>query len=319
MRESASPPSPEETILVPLDGSPAAEGVLPAAVTLARNVPARVTLLHTIERDAPARVHGEPHLTAVADAEAYLAAIDARLAADGLAVDWHVHVVPVGDVARGIAVHANEHGAILILLSTHAVTDPRAWLMGAVAQGVIRYAAPPVLLQRTGPQGASPDFAPAEVIVAIDPAGEGEAALPAALRLAHALTIPVRLLAVVPTVETVPGDRAAAARLLPSGAAAALDLEAEETAADLQRLAARLEKVAPDVPFIGEVARGDPAQVISDAARRRRAMLALATHGRAGLDALWAASIGARVIARAPGPFLLVHPEPATPLFEGDG
>ena len=40
-------------------------------------------------------------------------------------------------------------------------------------------------------------------------------------------------------------------------------------------------------------------------------ILALATHGRAGLDALWSGSIGSRVIARGSGPFLLVHPEPA--------
>ena len=62
-----------KTLLVPLDGSPAAEAVLPAATTLARALPARLSLLHSIERDAPDRVHGERHLTGVAEAEAYLA------------------------------------------------------------------------------------------------------------------------------------------------------------------------------------------------------------------------------------------------------
>lgn len=55
--------------------------------------------------------------------------------------------------------------------------------------------------------------------------------------------------------------------------------------------------------------RGDPAGAIITAARDHNAVIALATHGRTGLDALWSGSIGARIIARAPGPFLLVHPE----------
>ncbi len=313
---STSTTNAAQTLLIPLDGSPAAEAVLPAATTLARALPARLSLLHSIERDAPEQVHGERHLTGVAEAETYLAAVAARLEAEGLTVDWHVHVVPVGDIALSIAAHANEHGAFLILLSTHAVNDPRSWLAGAVAQGVIRYAAPPVLLQRTGPRGEAMPFTPAEVTVAIDPGREGQAALPAALRLARALAIPVRLLTVVPTVETLPGDQAAAARLLPSGAAAALDLEAQEMATELRRLVARVAAAVPDVPVVAEVARGDPSQVIAATSRERRGILALATHGRAGLVALWAASIGAQVIARAPGPFLLTHPEPATPLFE---
>lgn len=309
MTMPAQPARLDRTLLVPLDGSPGAESVLPAAITLARRLPARIVLLHSIERNAPATVHGERHLTSKADAEAYLATLAARLQAEGLAVEWHAHEVPVGNVARSIAAHAVEQGAGLILLSTHRVSDPRSWLMGAVAQGVIRYAAPPVLLLRTGAGGEAAPFAPAEVIVAIDGERQGEAAIPAALRLARALNVPVRLLTVVPTVETIPGDQAAAARLIPTGAAAALDLEAAATADTLAALAQRLTAEHPDTHIVAEVARGDPAPAIVAAARARGAIVALATHGRKGLDALWSGSVGSRVIARGNGPFLLVHPE----------
>lgn len=313
MHARAATPQPKKSVLVPLDGSLSAEAVLPAAVALARQLPASVTLLHAIERDAPGQVHGERHLTGVVEAEAYLEAVADRLSRDGIDVDWHVHVVPVGDVPLSIAAHAIEDGARLILLSTHPVSDPRSWLIGAVAQGVIRHAAPPVLMQRTEALGETRPFAPVEVTAAIDPRHEIDAVLKAALALALALGIPLRLLAVVPTVETIPGDQAAAARLLPSAAAAALDLEAEATASELQRLARETTNANPGVTVIPEVARGDPAQVIIRASRQREGIVALATHGRAGLDALWAASIGARVIARAAGPLLLVHPEPASP------
>jgi nucleotide-binding universal stress UspA family protein len=317
MRSSHHSATSGQTLLVPLDGSSVAETILPAAVMLARRLPARITLLHTIERDAPEQVHGERHLTAEAEAEQYLAAVATRLAAEGIVVDWHVHVVPVGNVPRSIATHATVDGAELILLTTHAASDPRSWLIGAVAQGVIRYAAPPVLLLRAGARNQPAPFAPAEVIVAMDRERQGEAAIPEALRLARALGIPLRLLAVVPTVDTIPGDQAAAARLIPTGAAAALDLEAAETAAELNTWAGRILQANPDVRVVVEVARGDPAQIVIAAARARPSILALATHGRSGLTALWSASVGSKVIARGSGPFLLVHPEPPNATKEG--
>jgi nucleotide-binding universal stress UspA family protein len=306
------PPSTDSprALLVPLDGSAAAETVLPAAVTLAQRLPARVSLLHTLERNAPARVHGQAHLTTEPEAEQYLQRIAEQLEAQGVAATWHVHEAPVGNVPRNIAAHAAEEGAELILLSTHEVTDPRSWLMGAVAQGVSRYAAAPVLLLRNG-RNAPPTFAPGEVIVALDSEQHGEAAIPSAMRLARALGVPLRLLTVVPTAETMTGDRAAATRLLPSGARAALDLESQTAASDLAVIAGRLRSNNPDVDIVAAVMRGDPSQAIMSAARAQNGIIALATHGRTGLDALWSGSVGSRVIARAPGPFLLVDPDSA--------
>jgi nucleotide-binding universal stress UspA family protein len=303
--------APPETLLVPLDGSPAAEAIVPAAIDLAKRLPASISLLHVIERNAPSRVHGERHLTNESDAETYLAGIAERIAAAGVPVEWHTHVVPVGNVPLSIAAHAAEHRATLILLSAHGRGDPRSWLTGAVGQGVIRHATPPVLLLRHDPKHEAA-FNPGEVIVALDRDRQGEAALGPALRLAQALRVPLRLLMVVPTVETIPGDQAAAARLLPTGAAAALDLEAATAADYLAGLTGRLAAAANGVTIIPDVARGDPAQVMTALAQARSGLLALATHGRAGFDALWSGSIGSRVVARGAGPLLLVHPEPAS-------
>ena len=75
-----------DTLLVPLDGSPAAEAVLPPAIVLARRLPAEVALLHVLERNAPDRVHGELHLTGEADAASYLQGIAEQLEAEGIPV-----------------------------------------------------------------------------------------------------------------------------------------------------------------------------------------------------------------------------------------
>jgi nucleotide-binding universal stress UspA family protein len=299
-----------DTLLVPLDGSPAAEAVLPAMTILAKRLAAEVVLLHVLERDAPRRVHGERHLTAEIDAASYLQRIAAQLEAQEIPVIWHVHLVPVGDIPLSIATHAAESGASLILLSAHGTGSPRAWLTGAVAQGVIRHAAPPVLLLRSRTARRVP-FAPEQIVVALDTERQAEVALPPAARLARALAIPLRVLLVVPTVETIPGDRVAAARLLPGGAAAALDLDAAAAEDYLSGLARRISDRTGELQVVTEVARGDPAQVIIAHTQARPSILALATHGRAGFDALWSGSIGSRVIARGDGPFLLVHPEPA--------
>jgi nucleotide-binding universal stress UspA family protein len=299
-----------DTLLVPLDGSPAAEAVLPAAIVLAKRLGAEVELLHVLERNAPDRVHGEQHLTGEADAASYLQRIAEQFTVEGIPVTLHVHLVPVGDIPLSIASHAAESGASLILLSAHGAGSPRSWLTGAVAQGVIRHAAPPVLLLRSSTKRSVP-FAPQEVVVALDTERQGEVALPPAMRLARSLEIPLRLLMVVPTAETIPGDSSAAARLLPGGAAAALDLEATASEDYLAELVRRIATTAGDVRLVTDVARGDPAQVIIARTQARPSILALATHGRAGFGALWSASIGSRVIARGSGPFLLVHPEPA--------
>jgi nucleotide-binding universal stress UspA family protein len=299
-----------DTLLVPLDGSPAAEAVLPAAIVLAKRLGAEVALLHVLERNAPDRVHGQQHLTGEADAASYLQRIAEQFTVEGIPVTLHVHLVPVGDIPLSIASHAVESGASLILLSAHGAGSPRSWLTGAVAQGVIRHAAPPVLLLRSNAKRSVP-FAPQEVVVALDTERQGEVALPHAMRLARSLEIPLRLLVVVPTAETIPGDSSAAARLLPGGAAAALDLEATASEDSLAELVRRIATTAGDVRLLTDVARGDPAQVIIARTQARPSILALATHGRVGFDALWSGSIGSRVIARGDGPFLLVHPEPA--------
>src|SRR5215217_7512163 len=299
-----------DTLLVPLDGSPAAEAILPAAIVLAKRLGAEVALLHVLERNAPDRVHGEQHLTGEADAASYLQRIAEQFTVEGIPVTLHVHLVPVGDIPLSIASHAVESGASLILLSAHGAGSPRSWLTGAVAQGVIRHAAPPVLLLRSRTTRRAP-FAPEHVVVALDAERQAEVALPPAARLARSLAIPLSVLLVVPTVETIPGDSVAAARLLPGGATASLNLEAAAAEDYLAELARRIRDTAGDLQVQTEVARGDPAQVIIARTQARPSILALATHGRAGFDALWSASVGSRVIARGDGPFLLVHPEPA--------
>ncbi|MGI9253642.1 MAG: universal stress protein [Thermomicrobiales bacterium] len=293
-------------LLVPLDGSTLAEAALPAAMELATRIPARVTLLHVMERGAPSTIHGHDHLNDTARAKAYLSDIAARFTGTA-GVETHVHPNPEGDVAASIAAHAAEFGAGLIVLCAHGESDARGWLSGTIAQQVIRRSTPPVLLLRPEAGGTAAIFSPEGLLVALDLREHGHAALPPALTVARALDLPLRLIVAVPTLGSLAGREAPAAFFVPSATSAALDIEEEAAVSQLRSLCAALR--GEGFAVRGEVVRGDPARMVAQSAQRTPGgILALATHGIAGFDAFWAESVGAKLIAKVTGPLLLVHP-----------
>jgi nucleotide-binding universal stress UspA family protein len=245
-------------------------------------------------------------LTGPEEADRYLAGIAADLLSVDIVADYHVHANPQDDVTASIAAHVQELGASLVVLCTHGHGGPRGWIIGSVAQRVVRQAAVPILLIRPSDEAAVP-FAPRSVVTALDGTSEGESVLPAALTLARAFDAVLRLVLIVPTVSTVSGDRAAAALVAPAATTAALEIEATTAAAYIERVASRLSKAG--VVVEGDVLRGDAVRSMSKlAAREAPSLLAMATHARGGFDALWSASVGSRVIGRVSSPLLLVRP-----------
>jgi nucleotide-binding universal stress UspA family protein len=300
------PPVKLQRLLVPLDGSRLAEAVLPIAARLAQAFGATITLLHVIEKGAPSRVHGEPHLANRSDAEAYLAQLAHRLEADGRLVEYHVHEVPVGNVAQAVAAHAEEQRGDLVLLTTHGAGGIREALWGSIAQRVLQSSRRPTLLVRArGDVQSLPLFAPRTIMVSLDGTAAAEAALPLACALAQGLDTQLRLVMVVPTLETVEGEQSPQATFLPSTTRALLDAQVEQATAYLEHLAAFLRSTG--VPAFGEVRRGGPvAELASDAAEHADGLVVVATHGRAGLQAIWSPSVAARFLKRTQAPVLLV-------------
>jgi len=138
-------------ILIPLDGSVLAESALPVAEYLSRVLSARITLVHVIEKDAVASIHGERHLTLHEEAEGYLDQIRQRAFPAGSPVALHVHESAVQDVAQGIVEHQDELAPDLIVMCSHGRGGLRDLLFGSIAQQVITAGRVPVLLVR--PQG----------------------------------------------------------------------------------------------------------------------------------------------------------------------
>lgn len=294
-------------VLVPLDGSALAETVLPVATRLAQAFGARLLLLHIIEHRAPSTVHGEPHLTEVAAAEHYLDGLVQQFADRQIAAERHVHSVPLGDVARSIADHAEEEHADLILLCTHGPAGWRGLVAGTIAQQALQRGTIPLLLVRALPpeQPAAP-FQPADILVPLDRSEPAEAALAPAAAFAKALRSQLHLVTVVATSGTVAGKRTPATTLLPSATRLLLEVEQDEAEQYLAGLAQRLR--ADGVVVTTEVRRGDTtAQLSADDTEHQFGLIVVATHGRAGLPARLSGSVVARFVGKTSAPVLLIR------------
>jgi nucleotide-binding universal stress UspA family protein len=138
-------------ILVPLDGSKVAEGVLPHAKALAYSEGAELILLTVGANPTMDFMFSDPGLAqnAVLEqeerAKKYVGVIEAELKAAGFRVSM---LLRVGSVAETILGVAEEAKADLIAMSTHGRTGPARWLLGSVAEKVVRNSNVPVLLIR---------------------------------------------------------------------------------------------------------------------------------------------------------------------------
>src|SRR5579884_3597977 len=214
-----------------------------------------------------------------------------------------------GDVAQSIVAHAADLDADLVILATHGAGGAKRVLFGSVPQQVLRKGVRPVLLIRPPEGQASREAAPTDVrrlLVPLDGQPPAEAALPIASVLAQAYAAELVLMHIVPTLTTIPGERASAARLAPSATAASLDLEEAEGRAYIQQMASGLRERGLRVSTW--VGRGEPAQsLLEGAAHAAVEMIVMATHGRTGLDAVFSGSVASRIVARFTRPILLVR------------
>ncbi len=135
-------------ILVPLDGSQLAEGIIPRVEWLAKIHDGEVTLLRVALAHMFPGADPVPHqVNVVREAKEYLAKVEANLKSMGLKVN---SVVRYGHDAQEILNHARERGFDLIAMATHGRTGLTQLVLGSVASKVIHTATVPILLCRVG-------------------------------------------------------------------------------------------------------------------------------------------------------------------------
>ena len=137
------------SVLVPLDGSPLAEQVLPHATAVAKALDLEVTLLRVTPGLRPAEMAAPPPEPREPDPEAvaYLEPIEQRLRKAGVAA-VKTRAEYAGSAASAIIDVAQELPNCLIALTSHGRSGIGRWYIGSVADRVVRYARRAVLLTR---------------------------------------------------------------------------------------------------------------------------------------------------------------------------
>ncbi|MFZ1042202.1 MAG: universal stress protein [Anaerolineales bacterium] len=138
-------------ILVPLDGSPLAEAILPHAEVIAKAMEAEIILLYVIPGPA-AEFSVDPHTIAIdvlQDAEAemkiYLKNECSKVEKEGFRVTY---LIREGIVVDTILDVAQVMQANMIAMSTHGRTGALRLLFGSVTEGVVHQSPLPVLVIR---------------------------------------------------------------------------------------------------------------------------------------------------------------------------
>ena len=142
-----------QKILVPVDGSEAASKALREAIEIARNLSARIRVIHVIN-STPWIVQGAPgvieellsQMRSTGESIVHEAKMDARQA--GIEVDDRV-IEAIGDRAgEAIVAEANDWPADLIVCGTHGRRGLKRLLVGGDAEYIVRHSPVPVLLVR---------------------------------------------------------------------------------------------------------------------------------------------------------------------------
>ena len=128
-----SPANPTR-ILVPLDGTPLAEAGLPQTCELAQALGLEIMLVRVAANSAEREV-----------AAAYLEQVAARLRRENLTVTTRV---TEGAAAEQVLQVATVQDVSLIAMTTHGRGGPARWVLGSVAESIVRDAAVPVLVAR---------------------------------------------------------------------------------------------------------------------------------------------------------------------------
>lgn len=289
-------------MLVPLDGSETAEKVLPYARTLSKSLNTSVELLGVIEIGRYVSAERTVYLDTLIDAairrnQEYLNRVAKTF--PGASVKCTVEGGAPGEI---IITKAADKGT-LITMATHGRSGLKRWLLGSVAEKVLRGTTNSVLLVRANEEAKTGDeVTPNRVIVPLDGSELAEAVLPTVAELAKAINLKVILLRSYSVKQVIYSYEDYIPDLN--------ELEAEskrDAISYLDGITSLLrEKGVVDVsPLASE---GEAAETIIElASGAPNSLIAMCSHGRSGVNRWVLGSITEKVVRHSDNPVLVVR------------
>ena len=293
-------------MLIPLDGSKLAENVLPYARALARALNARIELLSVVESvDFAGQVRSLDPMSkaAVREGERYLEGVARSFTGSEVTC-----VVEEGEAEKIIIEKAGRDKETLIAMATRGRSGIHRWLMGSVAEKVLRGATNPLLLVRGDEEGKSSGEAPLKsIVVPLDGSKLAETVLPNAIDLAKKLSLEIvltRAYQLSPSAAFAGAD----AVYIPNSDAL-LTVVREENNAYLQ---AKVDELRQNgIAKVSSILLvGSGADEIIDLARTTPDnLIAMCTHGRSGVKRWALGSVTEKVVRHSGDPVLVVRAE----------
>jgi nucleotide-binding universal stress UspA family protein len=295
-------------ILVPLDGSKTAENALPLARFLARRLELPVQLLSVIDLTELARSVSAAEglyldgLVAyeTRSSEEYLAQIAKTFS--GVGVQW---LVARGKAADIIIENAAADEATLIAMATHGRSGLNRFLLGSVAEKILRGTASPLLLVRATEEAETEgEAAFKSIVVPLDGSELAESVLPAVVEMAQRLDSEIVLFRAYNISHSIYGGDDGRHPAIVADLIGGIKGEARDY---LEKKTAELrERGAKKVSYtLNEGLSAD--QIIALASRTPDNLIVMGSHGRSGMKRWVLGSVTETVVRHSGDPVLVLR------------
>ena len=298
-------------IMVPLDGSQLSEGILPYVRSFAEALKVPVELLHVIDPEI---------ITTFSDPDKgrYVDVVEADMQQHGIHYLEQVarkqlprqpsgvftvsRTVAIGKPAEIIVDRGSAESGILIAMATHGRSGVQRWLLGSVADKVLRAATNHLLLVRTTGGAQPPEAAPLKaVLVPLDGSMVAERVLPSVATLAKKMNLEIVLLRVC--------SLPVLAYEMEGYGPGFAELEGqirEEARGYLEEKVQQLKAEGLErTSYV--VLQGDgAAEIIALARKTPENLIAMCTHGSSGLGRWVLGSVTDRVVRNSGDPVLVI-------------
>lgn len=296
-------------ILVPLDGSATAEKVLPYVRFFAAKLSLPVELFAVVDTAEiagglgaeKARFLDSLTTDATEHCRGYLQKVASTLSDIGAR-----STVAKGRAAEAIVEQGATDKTMLIAMATHGRSGLNRFLLGSVAEKVLRGTANPLLLVRSTEAIAAEATATVKsIIVPLDGSEVAESALSAVVEIAEKLDLEVELLRAYHIPYNVyAGDEGVYAINYDELIAGIRD----EAAGYLDKKAAELRSAG--LKRVSAVSKEGFAadEIIAHARSAPQSLIAMSSHGRSGVKRWVLGSVAETVVRHAGGPVLITRP-----------
>lgn len=298
-----------QKILVPLDGSQFAEQALSIANDLALWEDIELIMLRVVEDDVlpiPAYMGGlDVHVNQsdsakVSQSNLYMDKMTSREMGK---INTVTSLVMRGKPAESILKVAEDEGVDLIIMATHGYGFWERIILGSVTEQVVRRAPCPVFSVRDG-------HIPEHFLIALDGTEYAEQVLPIAFKLASLFDARVSL-TIVRSPEDMPllKEMSTITQLDKQDVATMVAIESGRAAHYLEKIRAHyLAQYDLEISYWDHV--GNPGrEIVREAERIGCDVIAMVTHGRAGLDWLMNGSVTNSVMRNTDAAMLILHKE----------